>query len=783
MKKTITFLAVFLIAFTINSYAQTAKSMYKTGLAFSKNQNYSDALIALSKAIELNPEMVKAYAARAHVYEMIDSLDLACLDYNRATALKPNEEEYFYSRAHLCLVQEKYEEAIISANKALSLKKKYIEAANVRTLSLYYLERYGEAELSGQYAFKLDRNYDTYYNLGLIYLAQKKYAEAEEYFRNANREDQSQVGALISLGHTCFIQKRYNEASNIAFSALNIDQQSKDALWLRALSFEKTRRFQDAINDLSQIIVYHPDAKYINDMYLERAKVYFAFKQNMNAVNDYSYVIEHDSLNAEAYFGRAEAYEAIRQLDLATKDYEYLTSLGLSDPKYKAMLAAAGARLYELKREDDKPVIVIENPVIRVNNELEVVKGEPTVYLSGKINDASEIKKFKVNGSDVSIVKKIKGYKFTLELPVENLSQVTFEAEDVYGNNSKDVYTIVRTEVDAPEISLITPYANDDGQIYLDSEEPILYIEGVIMDESKIASILIDSVNASYIATSLNPSFSANVNIANKNKIWIEVEDIYGNKTHQEYLINRDNARLAKDNPMGKTWVIFIENSNYKSFASLDGPTKDVTMMKAALAKYQIHNIIHKRDMTKTQMERFFFIELRDLVRKNHVNSIVVWYAGHGKFINNTGYWIPVDANRDDEFAYFNINSLKAAMQSYSSVITHTLVVTDACESGPTFYQAMRSGLKIRDCGDWKATKFKSSQVFSSAGYELASDNSQFTKTFANTLSYNPNSCIPIESIVKKVTSAVARNKQQKPQFGKIDGLADENGTFFFIKR
>jgi len=388
-----------------------------------------------------------------------------------------------------------------------------------------------------------------------------------------------------------------------------------------------------------------------------------------------------------------------------------------------------------------------------------------------------------VNGSDVSIVKKIKGYKFTLELPVENLSQVTFEAEDVYGNNSKDVYTIVRTEVDAPEISLITPYANDDGQIYLDSEEPILYIEGVIMDESKIASILIDSVNASYIATSLNPSFSANVNIANKNKIWIEVEDIYGNKTHQEYLINRDNAHLAKDNPMGKTWVIFIENSNYKSFASLDGPTKDVTMMKAALAKYQIHNIIHKRDMTKTQMERFFSIELRDLVRKNHVNSIVVWYAGHGKFINNTGYWIPVDANRDDEFAYFNINSLKAAMQSYSSVITHTLVVTDACESGPTFYQAMRSGLKIRDCGDWKATKFKSSQVFSSAGYELASDNSQFTKTFANTLSYNPNSCIPIESIVKKVTSAVARNKQQKPQFGKIDGLADENGTFFFIKR
>jgi len=182
-------------------------------------------------------------------------------------------------------------------------------------------------------------------------------------------------------------------------------------------------------------------------------------------------------------------------------------------------------------------------------------------------------------------------------------------------------------------------------------------------------------------------------------------------------------------------------------------------------------------------MEKFFSIELRDLIKKNNVNSIVVWYAGHGKFVNNTGYWIPVDAVRDDEFTYFNINNLKASMQSYASSVIHTLVVTDACESGPSFYQAMRSTPKIRDCGNWEATRFKSSQVFSSAGNELASDNSQFTKTFANTLINNPNQCIPIESIVMKVTDAVAKNKQQKPQFGKIDGLVDENGTFFFVKK
>jgi hypothetical protein len=234
---------------------------------------------------------------------------------------------------------------------------------------------------------------------------------------------------------------------------------------------------------------------------------------------------------------------------------------------------------------------------------------------------------------------------------------------------------------------------------------------------------------------------------------------------------------------MGKTWVVFIENSAYISFASLDGPVKDINLMDRAFGKYSIQNVIHKKDMTKEEMEKFFSIDLRDQLKANQVKSLLIWYAGHGKFINDVGYWIPVDAKRDDEFTYFNLNTLRAAMETYLNYLTHTLVVTDACESGPSFYQAMRSDLKKRSCDDWQATQFKSSQVFSSAGYELAVDDSQFTRTFATALSNNPNACMPIEEIVTKVSSAVGASNQQKPKFGKITGLKDEDGTFFFIAR
>ena len=121
-------------------------------------------------------------------------------------------------------------------------------------------------------------------------------------------------------------------------------------------------------------------------------------------------------------------------------------------------------------------------------------------------------------------------------------------------------------------------------------------------------------------------------------------------------------------------------------------------------------------------------------------------------------------------------------MQSYSNYITHVLVVTDACESGPSFYAAMR-GANKRECGNYEPTKFKSSQVFSSAGYELAADNSQFTKTFAKSLNYNTNSCIPIDNIVNQVTEVIGQGSKQAPKFGKIQGLEDEDGTFFFMKK
>ncbi|NOZ46786.1 MAG: caspase family protein [Chlorobi bacterium] len=236
-------------------------------------------------------------------------------------------------------------------------------------------------------------------------------------------------------------------------------------------------------------------------------------------------------------------------------------------------------------------------------------------------------------------------------------------------------------------------------------------------------------------------------------------------------------------NPMGKTWVFFIENSNYKTFATIEGPQEDINIMREALTNYRIDKIIEKKDLDKKGLEFFFTGELKTLIAENNISSILIWYAGHGKVINDISYWIPIDAERDNESTYFNVNSLKESIQAFSDKVKHILIVSDACETGPSFYQAMRATIGSPSCDDKAAVSGNSKQVFTSSGYELTSGNSYFTSSFAKSLSMNSNPCIPIETIVSKVTEDVVINNSKMPKFGNISGFDEGYGTFFFIKK
>ena len=126
---------------------------------------------------------------------------------------------------------------------------------------------------------------------------------------------------------------------------------------------------------------------------------------------------------------------------------------------------------------------------------------------------------------------------------------------------------------------------------------------------------------------------------------------------------------------------------------------------------------------------------------------------------------------------------LKASLYSYQS-LTHTLVVSDACHAGESFTIAMRgANNSLAACTDLNLISQKSALVLTSSNKEVAMDNSLFTKTFANALSNNPADCIPVDAIAERISIVMYKNTAQKPVFGRIAGLEDKNGTFFFVTK
>jgi tetratricopeptide (TPR) repeat protein len=775
-----TMIGLLIFAVSLGGFSQNAKQFYKTGVTFVESGNHKDAIEQFTKAIELNPDYTRAYIDRACSYEAINELQKAADDYQRAIVFETKNPVFYFDAARVNFKLRNNQEALDLINKSTILSPNYIEAYQLLAQIQIALEDYSNALISINKGLRLKDNPENNYYHGLVSEKMKNYNQAELDYERAITKNKRYTEAYLALANLRLQLNKIDKAMENCNAVFLINPNNKDAYLIRSEIYVKQTEYPKAIDDISKILSTDPNDK---DMYLMRGKYYQEFTQNQNAINDFTKAIMLDSKFSEAFYKRAFSYEQVGDFKSAIKDYETLATLSAYDMVAQQHLDDARKRLFELNRELTPPKIVLLEPQVFNDTTVKVAKNKIQLTLRGKIIDASDIAIVHVNKTEATLFRNGENYEFSADIDVSITKTLTITATDVYENTQTSTYSIERTEIAPPTVVIIAPYASDDGEIYLDTDEGNLYIEGNITDESLIKSILIDGVSASFMLNDLNPRFSATINVANKNKFTVAAVDIYGNDTIQTFMLNREGVSLLEANPMGRTWVIFVENSNYETFPSLDGPSKDITLMRSAMAGYDIHKVIHKQDMTKKEMERFFSIELRDLLQSNKVNALLIWFAGHGKFINETGYWIPVDAKRDDEFTYYNLNTLRASLQSYTNYVIHTLVITDACESGPTFYQAMRNTPKERNCNDWQAVKFKSSQVFSSAGYELAVDNSQFTKTFANTLANNPNACLPIESIVNKVTIAVSQNNQQKPKFGKILGLADEDGTFFFISK
>jgi tetratricopeptide (TPR) repeat protein len=779
MTRFISILALILMLGTSFTAAQSARQYFRTGEEFYRSMKYEDAIVQFSRAIEMDPDLDRAYVNRALAYSKVGNHESSAIDFDRALVFNKKDDELYYFSGKEWYLHGNNKLALTRLTQAVELKKNFLEAYQQRAAVYTSLEQYENALDDYLKCLKINEDAMGYYRLAQTYEKLNRVEDAElAYLESISRNDRIPE-TFFALGLLQYNENKLPEASQSIHQMLLLEPDNLEGILLQSQILSAQANYPKAIEVLSAASAEFPMEPRV---YVLRGDIYGIMNQPPNSIFDYTKAINLDPENAELFLKRAHAYEETRQFDRALEDYERLLVISSYDPDAKAFAEEVRQQIYELNREEKKPRIVLDDPLPKDGNRIDIPTSTEVLNISGFVSDESDIQSLLVNGYSIPLEEDNGQMQFLTSVNLSNSDRITIQVTDVYDNSETVIFPIRRTEADPPRVQMIAPYSTDDNTLYLYSDESKIYLEGRVEDESKIANIYVESMLASYIPDDLNPYFSALVDIEDKSKITILVEDEFGNYSESIFWLERD-FQSFEDNPMGITWAVFIENSDYHEFTSLEGPARDVSMLRSALSNYQIHNVVHKQNMTKDEMQRFFSIELRDMIRSNRINSLLIWYAGHGTSIGETGYWIPVDATRDDEFSLYNLRQLKASMESYPDFLTHKLVITDACESGPGFYSALRSDIEERDCGNWEYAKLKSSQVFSSAGYQKALDESQFSKTFANVLSNNPGECISIEKVVLKVIPAVENSSQQAPQFGRIPGLEDEDGTFFFVPK
>ncbi len=780
-------LVIFLsLSWIDSSYAQSAKKLIKEAKALYEQQNFSGAKTILDGVIAAEPDNDDALFLRGKTYKALDKCNLAVSDF-QAAALKQQKNALLYESLAQCqLIVGDVKNALISIDRTITLSPKNLSYYHTKEQVLMDQKEFDNVITTANQALSMDEKDD--YSLfmkgraadsvGNHSLSEKFYSNAIELALKdkAKRENAAVLHPYYSsLGNAQKKLFKNQEALSNYNTALKWNPSDIQSLNQRGELHFELKNFPQATADFTQAITL--DQK-DSEAYFKRGKVNMALGQFASAINDFNQAIRYNDKNSLYYQKRAESYFAGADYNAAVLDYKRALEISPSDKALNKAYAEAKEKKYELNKEANPPQLMVITPKLK-KDIIEVRSDATEIDFKAQVTDASPIKSIVFDGKSIPLADDEMNPEISQKLNVTGKKDMKVQVTDVYLNSAEFVYRIVPTEVNPPMVNINKPYQTIENELFIENT-PSIMVEGRVKDESLISSIIINGTSASFPLDMKNPSFQALVNIGTKDSIEVRVSDVLGNESLTTYKLLREDTSSA--NPMGRTWVVFIENSNYKNLQKLDGPARDIADMTVALSNYKIDKIVHKKDASKAELDKFFAIELRDQVQKNRVKSLIVWYAGHGKFLNETGYWIPVDGDNYDEFTYYSVNNLRAAMQAYT-MVKHVLVISDACESGPAFYMAMRDELAPRLCDDWEVTKFKSAQVLTSSNKELSTDNSLFTQAFANTLNNNPNDCISIESVTMKVMGIVKQNQKQTPKFGKIKGLDDENGSFFFIKK
>jgi len=135
-------------------YAQTPTEYLQNGNDSLKAGDFNQAVYEYTKAIDINPNLAKAFDNRGVAFAKQGYLAPAISDFTMAIAIDPKDSEAYNNRGHAYAVQGDLTQAIRDYSKAIKINPVYLKAYNNRAQVFYSQKEFDKAWAD---VFKVER--------------------------------------------------------------------------------------------------------------------------------------------------------------------------------------------------------------------------------------------------------------------------------------------------------------------------------------------------------------------------------------------------------------------------------------------------------------------------------------------------------------------------------------------------------------------------------------------------------------------------------------------------
>jgi hypothetical protein len=256
--------------------------------------------------------------------------------------------------------------------------------------------------------------------------------------------------------------------------------------------------------------------------------------------------------------------------------------------------------------------------------------------------------------------------------------------------------------------------------------------------------------------------------------------------------LSTSRLKLPRELQVGAYHALIIGNNKYQFMPGLESAVNDAQAIDKVLRERYGFKTRVLLNATRGQILSALN-EYRVTLKER--DNLLIYYAGHGELDakNQRGYWLPVNARRDDTTEWISdsmITDQIALMQA-----RHVLVVADSCYSG-----AMTRSSGVRIVGDGsdaaelkrltKLARLPSRTVLTSGGEQPVLDggsgaNSIFAAAFIEVLTRNEGvleGSRLYHALSDPVKAAAARfNIEQSPRYSMLADAGHLNGEFLFV--